>query len=156
MFGFFKKDSNIYAFADGVCRDISECKDATFADKLLGDGIMIVPESNVIYSPCNAKVETIFPTKHALGLVMQDGKEILLHIGINTVNLNGNGFKCLIKVGKKVNAGDPIIEFDKKLMEENNLDMSTMLVVVESKAQQMNKHHINKKVAVKELILKFE
>ncbi|SFC89373.1 glucose-specific PTS transporter subunit IIBC [Clostridium uliginosum] len=91
---------------------ISEVPDDVFSEKMMGDGFAIVPEDNIVYSPIDATIATLFPTKHALGLVSNDGLEILIHVGMDTVNLKGEGFKSFVTQGDKVKAGDKLLEVD--------------------------------------------
>lgn len=134
MFNFFKNkiDNNVYAPVDGKCIDITEVSDATFASKMMGDGIAIVPTSNVIKAPCNGTISMIFHTGHAFGMKADNGLEILIHIGIETVNLNGKGFKALKKNGDKVKKGESIIEIDLEEIKKD-YDPSTMLIITNQK-----------------------
>lgn len=134
MFNFFKSkiDNNVYAPVDGKCIDITEVSDATFASKMMGDGIAIVPTSNVIKAPCNGTISMIFHTGHAFGMKADNGLEILIHIGIETVNLNGKGFKALKKNGDKVKKGESIIEIDLEEIKKD-YDPSTMLIITNQK-----------------------
>lgn len=134
MFNFFKSkiDNNVYAPVDGKCIDITEVSDATFASKMMGDGIAIIPTSNVIKAPCNGTISMIFHTGHAFGMKADNGLEILIHIGIETVNLNGKGFKALKKNGDKVKKGESIIEIDLEEIKKD-YDPSTMLIITNQK-----------------------
>ena len=93
---------------DGEVVDISESCDNIFAQKMMGDGLMIKPQHGLICSPCDAVVTMIFPTKHAIGLRLNNGCEILLHFGVNTVSLNGEGFELLVKQDQTIGLGEPI------------------------------------------------
>lgn len=99
--GFFSKKIVLYAPAKGILKPITESSDELFASKAMGDGLVIIPSSNDIYAPIKGKVKSVFPTKHAIGLET-NGKEFLLHLGINTVELNGEGFDILVSEGDKV------------------------------------------------------
>lgn len=109
MFGFFKKktDPAVYAPVKGKCIDITEVNDEGFSSKIMGDGVAVIPEESVIKAPADGKLTMIFETGHAFGMEVDNGLELLLHIGIDTVNEKGNGFKILKKIrrcGKKGNA----------------------------------------------------
>lgn len=96
----------------GELREITEAPDEAFAGRMTGDGFMVYPTDNMVVAPADGEVTLVFATKHAIGLVMEDGTEYLLHIGIDTVKLNGEGFKVFVKNGQKVKKGDKLMEFD--------------------------------------------
>jgi glucose PTS system EIICBA or EIICB component len=104
---------------NGELVSIENVPDATFSDKLLGDGVAIIPSEGVIYSPVDGKITQLFRTNHAIGITTPEGGEILVHIGLDTVKLNGQGFKALINTGDTVKAGDKLIEFDLKYIRDN-------------------------------------
>ena len=114
MFGFFKnKNENvIYAPVKGTCIDITEVDDIGFSSKMMGDGVAIVPIEGIVTAPCDGKISMIFDTGHAFGMEANNGAEILIHIGIDTVNLNGEGFEILKKPGQKVKI--PKLELKRK------------------------------------------
>lgn len=134
MFGFWSKkreklpDSSMAAVVSGDMIPIEETKDAVFSQKMLGDGIAILPKSEWIVAPCDGTVSMVYPTLHALGIINEDGLEILIHIGIDTVALNGEGFQCYVRQGQKVKTGDKLIRFDKKVMEKKKADLTTMMI----------------------------
>ena len=152
MFDFLKKKDNTISMPiKGMCLDISECKDKTFSDKLMGDGFMVKPEGDVICSPCDGELAMIFPTKHAFGLKMSNGTEVLVHIGIDTVNLNGQHFEILTSVNKKVKKGTPFIKCDMDKIKESGYD-SSVLVIVTGK-QDVEKKHLNEMMNVGDIII---
>lgn len=113
MFNFLKKAKfKIISPAKGKLKDITEVDDEAFSSKSLGDGFAIEPKSGDVYSPMDGVVEMIFPTLHALGIKNSNGTEVLIHIGIDTVGLNGEGFESFVSEGQKVKAGDRLIKFD--------------------------------------------
>ncbi|MCR4998516.1 MAG: PTS glucose transporter subunit IIA [Lachnospiraceae bacterium] len=135
MFDFLKKkaDPYIYAPVQGKLIDIATVSDITFAQKLLGDGVAFsVNEGKAtVYAPVSGKLETLFPTLHAFGIQMDNGVSVLVHIGVNTVDANGTGFKvCAKKQGDKVKAGDAIVEVDFDLLKQT-YDTSVMLVILD-------------------------
>ena len=107
---------------------ISEVKDPVFSQKMMGDGFAIVPSSNEVVSPVDATIEVLFPTGHAIGLKTNDGVEILIHLGIDTVKSKSNSFKLLKHVGDKVSAGDPIIQMNLKQLINEGYDMTTPII----------------------------
>lgn len=108
-----KKDEKIEFVMpmSGEVIDISEIPDPVFSKKMMGDGFGIKPskDSNDIFAPVSGEVVSIFPTKHALGIKTKEGIEILLHVGIDTVNLKGEGFEAFVEQGDKIQAGDKIL-----------------------------------------------
>ncbi len=102
----------VYAPVNGEIVDITDAPDPTFAEKLLGDGIAIEPSDGEFVSPVNGEIINIFPTKHAIGILSEAGVEYLIHIGIDTVSLDGEGFTAHIKQGDKVKVGDPLVSVD--------------------------------------------
>lgn len=120
-----------YAPAEGEVKSISESSDQTFSKKILGDGVVIFPENGLVMSPCNAKVKLVYPTGHAVGLETEDGTVILIHCGIDTVNMNGEGFKVFVKEGQQVAAGDILVKFDKTLVEEKGYSSEILVVFTE-------------------------
>ena len=108
---------------------IEEVSDPTFAEKILGDGAAIIPDIGLIVAPADATVESIFDTGHAVNLTTDNGAELLIHVGIDTVSLKGRHFKALVKNGDKVKTGQPMIEFDLDKIKEEGFDPTTMVVV---------------------------
>ena len=134
MFGFFKKktDSAVYAPVKGKCIDITEVNDEGFSSKIMGDGVAVIPEESVIKAPADGKLTMIFETGHAFGMKADNGLELLLHIGIDTVNEKGNGFKILKKSGDAVKKGTPVVELELETLKEK-YDMTTMVIVTNEK-----------------------
>ena len=132
MFGLFKKkkgDNNYYAPVDGNSIALENVPDKVFASKMLGDGIAFTFEGNKICAPCHGTITTIADTKHAFGIKMENGMEVLVHVGLDTVNLKGQGFKKLKGVNDKVNPGDVILELDLDLMKEHEINLTTPLII---------------------------
>ncbi len=111
MFGFLKKkpevevNDTLYAVAKGNLIPISEVNDPVFSQKMMGDGYAVIPEEGTIYAPVEGEVLSVFQTKHAIGIKMTNGLEILLHMGIDTVELNGAPFTIKVQAGDKVTNG---------------------------------------------------
>lgn len=123
-----KNISELYSFAKGRAIDISEVNDPTFSSGMLGKGVAIKDTEGVVYAPCDAKVIQIFDTLHAV-ILESDGIEMLIHIGIDTVTLKGEGFRSLISTGALVSRGDVLIEFDVDFIKSNNLDDTVIMVI---------------------------
>lgn len=107
--------------------DITEVKDALFSKKLLGDGFAVIPENNDICSPVDGEILTITQTKHAIGIKAQDGTQILIHIGLDTVKLNCEGFEAFVSAGDKVSKGQKLVSFDYKLAAEKGFDPTVIV-----------------------------
>lgn len=148
VFSFLKKKKNkeLTAMIDGVCIPMEEVKDETFSSKALGEGIAIVPQGNIIVAPCDGTLTLVADTKHAFGMTCEDGLELMVHIGIDTVALNGEGFKKHADAGVSVKKGQPIIEFDWDLMKEKFIDMSVMLILLNHQDYQIKSMHHGKTV----------
>jgi len=112
----------------GVVAPIEEACDEAFAGKMMGDGYLVRPEEGMAYAPEDATVSFIFPSKHAVGLTSDDGTEYLLHIGVDTVNLDGKGFETFVNDGDRVKKGDKLIGFDIKYIQEHAKSDECMVV----------------------------
>ena len=130
-----KMESNIKAYASGELISIEDVKDPTFSKKIMGEGFAIIPTEGKVCAPCDAKVETIFFTKHAIGLKAVDGTEMLIHIGIDTVNLNGKYFKSYVNEGDYVKAGDTLITFEMDKVRNEGYDTVIPLVFTNPEKQ---------------------
>ncbi len=130
MFG-KKKEWNVLAPMSGSVKQIEQVEDEAFAEKMLGDGAAIVPQSGMVFSPVSGVVADITDTKHAFCITTDDGVDVLLHIGINTVNLRGEGFCVVVKTGDKVAAGDKLAEVDLTVLEKHGLSFDTPVLLTE-------------------------
>lgn len=120
---------NITSPVEGNVISLSEVPDATFAQEILGKGVAIVPQKGVIYAPFDGTVDVMFETGHAVGIVGENGIELLVHIGIDTVNLEGKCFTPKKVTGDSVKRGDILIEFDIKKIKEEGYDLTTPVVI---------------------------
>lgn len=118
------------AFLSGILIPIEEVGDGIFSEKMLGDGVAIIPEEDVLFAPSDGKVTVVMEeTRHAVGLLLDGGTEILLHIGLDTVEMGGDGFDSKVKVGDRVKKGQPIITFDRqKIAAAGHRDVTMMVV----------------------------
>ena len=131
MFNLFKKKEEsfkIVACVDGILQNIEDVNDVVFSQKMMGDGFSIIPISNTVVAPISGNIEFAFPTGHAFGIKSNDGVEVLIHVGIDTVNLNGQGFKTLVKQGNKIKAGQPLVKMDLDLIKQNGYDPTIMVI----------------------------
>ena len=119
----------IQSICDGESFSIAEVKDVVFASKIMGDGIAYTLKNNIIYSPCDGEIILFPETKHAIGIQVNSSIQLLIHIGIDTIYLNGEGFKELFE-NKKIKRGQPLLEIDLHLMQSKNIDMTTILILV--------------------------
>lgn len=117
----------------GEIISLSEVEDEAFNSGALGKGIAILPDNDLVVSPVDGTVEMIFKTKHAIGLKTDDGTEVLIHIGIDTVKLDGEYFETLVKTGDKVTVNTPLVRFDKEKITEKGFDLTTPVVITNSK-----------------------
>ena len=131
----------------GNALPLANVSDETFAGGLLGDGIAIVPEGDVIVAPCDAEVATTVESHHAVGLLCANGAELLIHVGLDTVKLGGQHFSTLVKVGDKVTAGTPLIKFQRQAVIASGYDITTPFLVINSDDYQMTKYIDNGPVA---------
>ena len=138
---FKKKVKTLYAFTDGQSIPIEDVPDDVFATKMMGDGIAIIPSSGEIYAPCDGEISMVMEhSLHALGIINEDGMELLLHIGLDTVELMGEGF-CA-----HVHKGDLLVTYDATLVKEKGYKDTTMLIVVDPKNHQLVSYHTNKEM----------
>ena len=142
MFAIFKKDFNIYSPVSGICKDIHTCEDEIFASKIMGDGFLIEPCESVIVSPCDGIVKAVFPTKHAIGIKMYNGEEIMIHIGIDTVKLNGKGFYSSIKVGDKIKHGDELVRINESYLNDKKIKIPILVILLKN-FDENRKDHLN-------------
>lgn len=150
MLGFLKKsketDGGIFAPVNGTCVDITSVPDQTFATKVLGEGVAFIYDGDTIYAPCSGIIRVVASTKHAVGIVNEAGIELLIHIGLDTVNLEGEGFEVFVKKDQKIRLGAPLVKIDRKVMIENNINLITPMVITNSDAFNFEFHHIGSEV----------
>lgn len=139
MFSFLKKKSEpvteLKAYISGEAIKIEDVKDGVFSEKILGDGMAIIPSDEVVTAPCAAEVCSVADTKHAVGLQLENGLQLLIHIGLDTVSMNGAGFQVFVKEGQKVKAGEKLVSFDKKMIKEAGFPDTVIFVVLENSAE---------------------
>lgn len=130
MFNFLKKKSiELKTPIVGNAIELSRVPDEVFASKMLGDGIAFEPSEGILYAPIRGEILQVFPTKHALGLKTKEGLEILLHIGIDTVKLNGEGFESFVESGDTVSEGQKLIKFDIDIIKRDAKSAITPLII---------------------------
>lgn len=131
----------------GQVKALSDSSDEAFSSGALGKGVVIVPEEGIVKAPCNGVVRTLFPTKHAIGIVSEDGCEVLIHIGIDTVRLEGEGFHALVKQGDQVKVGQELLTFDREDLLTKGFDLTSPIIITNSDNYldivEMNTNHVN-------------
>lgn len=146
MFGFLKKELKLIAPIDGSTIALSNVPDPVFSQKMAGDGAAINSTGDVVVAPCDGELTLIFKTNHAFAMSLDNGIELLVHIGIDTVSLNGEGFERLIEPGQTVKAGTPIIKINRQIIEEKNLSLITPVLITNPDSVKSIKPIINEKV----------
>lgn len=129
MFGFLKKNYKLVAPVDGKVVDLSQVPDQVFAEKMAGDGVAIETTGDTIVAPADGKVSMIFKTNHAFGITLSNGAEILVHIGLDTVALEGAGFERIAQEGQEVKAGDVIIKINREEITSKGYSLITPVLV---------------------------
>lgn len=112
----------------GKCVDISTVPDETFSTRTMGDGIAFVYDGDTIVAPCSGEISVVADTKHAVGMVSDEGLELLIHVGVDTVALNGKGFTVLVEGGQKVRAGTPLLKLDRAFLNQQQVNLITSMV----------------------------
>ena len=132
MFGKRSNGGKLKAPFSGKAVALTEVPDPVFSGLILGNGAAVIPEGDTAVSPCDGKIINIADTLHAYGIETKDGFEVLVHIGLNTVELNGEGFECLVKEGQKVKSGDPLCRSDLELIRSKGYETYTPVVITNS------------------------
>lgn len=136
---FKKKKCTIYQPVKGEVVPLSKVNDEVFSTGMMGPGFAVIPTDVKIYSPVKGKVTSIFPTKHAITLTSDSGVNILLHIGIDTVDLKGEGFDIQITEGQKLNERDQIAVVDFDMLKSHGKDIDVMVIFPDSSPEMMEK-----------------
>ena len=147
---------DVHSVADGQVINIEDVKDPVFSQKMMGDGFAVEPENGKIVSPVAGKVTSIFPTKHALGLVTDNGLEVLVHIGLDTVSLEGKPFDVKVTEGQTVAAGDLLVEANLDAIREAGRETSTVVVFTNADAIKSVKVEHTGKLAANAPVAKVE
>lgn len=143
--GLFKRSKSVevakdvvLAVSNGTVKTLAALKDGVFSEKMMGDGIVIAPASDAktleYFAPVAGELVSVFPTGHAYGIKTKEGVEILLHIGLDTVNLDGKGFTPAVKQGQKVKAGDKLVTVDVEFVRKNAPSADAIIVVTSGQA----------------------
>lgn len=130
MFNLFKKTLTIVAPISGKTIDLSEVPDPVFAGKMVGDGVAIDSTGDIVVAPCDGIISLIMDSKHAFAITTSSGIELLVHVGLETVSLNGEGFEILQSINTKVTAGTPILKLDRPFIESKGVSLLTPVLIV--------------------------
>ncbi len=143
----------VYAPLDGRLISLEQVSDPVFAQKMLGDGMAIEPCSGKVLAPFDGEVIAAFPTQHAIGLRCPAGLECLIHVGIDTVSLDGRGFRLLVVQGQMVKQGDPLIELDLDILRSSGKELSTPVVITNSDGWQVKQRSAEQSIVAGKGIL---
>ena len=139
------KKIEIASPADGIAVALEKLPDEVFSKKIIGTGLAVIPEGNIAYSPCDGKIVSIHKARHA-AVIESEGIQILCHIGIDSVNLNGEGFKAFVSAEDKVKTGDKLISFDKKLIKKKAASEAIITIILDEafEAGEFSSGHLKK------------
>ncbi len=137
-----EESGKLTAFLSGKAIPLAEVGDGVFSEGILGDGMAIIPENEILYAPVDAEIAALMPdSRHACGLKLANGMEVLLHIGLDTVDMKGDGFEYLVQQGQKVSAGTPLVKFDRaKIKAAGHRDVTVCIISNEGNAQDIQFH----------------
>lgn len=137
----------------GRCIPLDQVLDTTFASGIIGPGLAIEPTKGIVYAPFDGKVTMVFNTLHALGLTHDSGLELLIHVGLDTVTLNGKPFKAFVKVGDYIRRGDKLLKFDMNQILESGLSLSTPIIITNANQFNIDIVSKNSDVQTKDIII---
>jgi len=146
MLSLINKKFKILAPIDGRTIELSAVPDPVFAEKMAGDGIAIDTSGNIAAAPVDGVLSLVFRTNHAFGITLDSGIELLVHIGIDTVELEGEGFERIAEEGKRVKAGEPIIKIDREFVEGKGFSLITPVLITNIDRIKNMKCYLNKVV----------
>lgn len=129
---------DLTSVVSGKVINIEDVNDDVFSEKMMGDGVAVIPNDNEVLAPADGEIISIYPTGHAINMHLDIGVDLIIHIGIDTVELNGNGFIKKVKSGQKVQRGDLLVRLDKKTIPAET-DLTTMMLFPESKETNFTK-----------------
>ena len=129
------------AFSDGKVITLKELNDGVFSEGVVGEGLAVIPDGDMVYAPCEATVSLVMAdTKHAVGLKLDNGVELILHVGIDTVNMKGEGFEYFVEKGQRIRAGEKLIKFDKEKIKEAGHKDEVVCVITSPNAKNIKFH----------------
>lgn len=160
MFSFKKKNKathQLCAMISGIPLMLEDVEDEVFSKKMMGEGFAILPDSDIVCAPCDGNIRVIMEASgHAIGIENHDGMEILLHVGLDTINLQGQGFTLLCQLHDQVTLGTPLIRIDRNFLKEQNCSDITMLVVTNDNHHFLSEPWMLEHVQVGEPIIAYD
>lgn len=126
---FKKKPLKLYALCKAFIKDLSAVPDSAFSQHLIGDGLAFELLDDVLYAPCDGEIIMLQASKHACGILADNGAKILIHCGLDTYSLQGEGLENTVQLKQYVHRGDPLLKIDRKLMQERKIDLLTVMVI---------------------------
>lgn len=146
---------DLYSPMKGEVLSVEKSNDPAFASKAMGDGVAINPTEGIVYAPADGTISLVFPTKHAMGITLNSGVELLIHAGIDTVKMEGEGFTTFVSTGDQVKKGDKLLEFDMDLVKKKGYQTQTMFLVADAKEKEIEvKPAVNADNETKIMVLK--
>ena len=121
-------EKEFVAVADGRSMALEDVKDGVFSEKVIGDGVAFLPENGQIVAPCSGKLTAVYDTGHAYGIQRTDGVEVLIHIGLETVSLNGKGFQARVIQGQEIRQGELLCVIDRDYLKSTGVRLDTMMI----------------------------
>jgi glucose-specific phosphotransferase system IIA component len=122
------KSINLLLPVDGKVIPLTEVNDYLFNKKIMGEGVAVVPNDNFVYSPVEGEIVLVYDAKHAIGIKTSSGLQVLIHVGIDSVKLEGRGFATYVKVGDKVNQGEKLLFFDREYLEKKTSAVTPIVI----------------------------
>ncbi len=150
------KTAKIVAQQNGKAVSITEVPDPVFSGKVLGDGVGIIPSNGEVVAPVSGTVAQVAHTKHAIGIESDDGLEVLVHLGVDTVKLDGQGFTCYVEVGQHVNAGDKLMDIDLDFIQSQGLSTVSPCIITNLDAAKNLKIFSGDVVAGETVVMTYE
>ncbi|WP_163192758.1 PTS sugar transporter subunit IIA [Clostridium thermarum] len=146
MLDFLKRNFRLLAPVSGKVLDLSTVPDEIFADKMVGEGIAIDSTDDIVVAPADGEISLIFKTNHAFGMLLDNDVEVLVHIGLDTITLGGEGFIRLVEEGQKVKAGDPILKVDRNFVKSRSCSLITPVLITNHDMVNFTSLNIGKQV----------
>jgi len=150
-----KNENSLIAVSNGHAIALSDVPDEVFASGMLGQGFAIEPSDGTVYAPASGRVESIAETKHAYTILSDDGLDLLIHIGIDSVTLGGDGFLSMVSVGNRVKAGEVIARVDLNILHDRNIPSVTVVVIGNSEIMQIKKIRTGRAIGGEDAVLDY-
>lgn len=148
------KEIAVHTAVTGEFIPLEDVPDPVFSEKMMGDGCAIKPSDEEVVAPVSGKIVQVFPAKHAIGIEAENGAQILVHVGLETVNLNGEGFTVHVEEGVKVKQGDKLLNFDMKVIEEKATSAIIPIIVTNTDdMQEIRRNQVDQVTVGEDVIL---